>query len=35
MEIKKDDSGKLRAVLKEVAIKDWKDPYHEQCPMRW
>jgi branched-chain amino acid transport system substrate-binding protein len=35
MEIKKDDGGKLHPVLKEVAIKDWKDPYHEQCPMRW
>ena len=23
------------AVLKDTAIKDWQDPYHQECPMKW
>ena len=25
----------LKAVLKDTAIKDWPDPYHQECPMKW
>ena len=35
MEVKKDDKGSPKAVLKDTAIKDWKDPYHQECPMKW
>jgi branched-chain amino acid transport system substrate-binding protein len=35
MEVKKDDKGTLKAVLKDTAIKDWQDPYHQECPMKW
>jgi len=35
MEVKKDEKGQLKAVLKDVAIKDWQDPYHQECPMKW
>jgi branched-chain amino acid transport system substrate-binding protein len=34
MEVKKDDKGALKAVLKDTAIKDWQDPYHQECPMK-
>ena len=27
--------GQLKAVLKDTAIKDWQDPYHQECPMKW
>ena len=35
MEVKKDAKGGLRAALKDVAVKDWQDPYHQECPMKW
>jgi branched-chain amino acid transport system substrate-binding protein len=35
MEVKKDEKGQPKAVLKDTAIKDWKDPYHQECPMKW
>src|SRR5215472_11520727 len=35
MEVKKDENGNLKAVLKDTAIKDWQDPYHQECPMKW
>jgi branched-chain amino acid transport system substrate-binding protein len=35
MEVKKDAKGGLRAALKDVAVKDWQDPYHQDCPMKW
>jgi branched-chain amino acid transport system substrate-binding protein len=35
MEVKKDEKGQLKAALKDVAIKDWQDPYHQECPMKW
>lgn len=35
MEVKKDEKGNLKAVLKDTAIKDWQDPYHQECPMKW
>jgi hypothetical protein len=34
-EVKKDEKGNLKAVLKDTAIKDWQDPYHQECPMKW
>src|SRR5262249_52191155 len=34
MEVKKDESGNLKAALKDTAIKDWQDPYHQECPMK-
>jgi branched-chain amino acid transport system substrate-binding protein len=34
MEVKKDEKGTLKAVLKDVAEKDWQDPYHQECPMK-
>src|SRR5882757_3125372 len=35
MEVKKDAKGGLRAALKDIAVKDWQDPYHQDCPMKW
>jgi len=35
MEVAKDEKGGLTSKLKEVAIKDWQDPLHDQCPMKW
>jgi branched-chain amino acid transport system substrate-binding protein len=35
MEVKKDENGNLKAALKDIAIKDWQDPYHQECPMKW
>jgi hypothetical protein len=35
MEVKKDENGNLKAALKDTAIKDWQDPYHQECPMKW
>ena len=35
MEVKKDEKGSLKAVLKDTAARDWEDPYHEECPMKW
>ena len=35
MEVKKDEKGNLKAALKDTAIKDWQDPYHQECPMKW
>jgi branched-chain amino acid transport system substrate-binding protein len=35
MDVKKDDKGSLKAVLKDTAVKDWQDPYHQECPMKW
>lgn len=34
MEVKKDEKGTLKAVLKDTAVKDWQDPYHQECPMK-
>jgi branched-chain amino acid transport system substrate-binding protein len=34
MEVKKDEKGVLKAVLKDTAVKDWQDPYHQECPMK-
>jgi hypothetical protein len=33
--VKKDAKGGLKAVLKDTAVKDWQDPYHQDCPMKW
>jgi len=35
MEVKKDEKGNLTSALKEIAITDWQDPLHTQCPMKW
>jgi branched-chain amino acid transport system substrate-binding protein len=35
MEIKKDANGNPESTLKDVAARDWQDPYHQECPMRW
>jgi branched-chain amino acid transport system substrate-binding protein len=35
MEVAKDEKGALTSKLKEVTIKDWQDPLHDQCPMKW
>jgi len=35
MEVKKDAKGNLVAALKDTAAKDWQDPYHQECPMKW
>jgi branched-chain amino acid transport system substrate-binding protein len=35
MEVAKDANGGLTSRLKEVVIKDWQDPLHTQCPMKW
>ena len=35
MDVAKDEKGGLRAVLKDTAAKDWQDPYHQECPMKW
>jgi branched-chain amino acid transport system substrate-binding protein len=35
MEVAKDANGGLTSKLKEVVIKDWQDPLHTQCPMKW
>ena len=35
MEVKKDEKGNLKAVLKDTAARDWQDPYHQDCPMKW
>jgi len=35
MEVAKDVNGSLTSKLKEVVIKDWQDPLHTQCPMKW
>jgi branched-chain amino acid transport system substrate-binding protein len=34
MEVKKDEKGALKAVLKDTAVKDWQDPYHQECSMK-
>jgi branched-chain amino acid transport system substrate-binding protein len=34
MEVKKDAKGGLKSVLKDTAVKDWQDPYHQDCPMK-
>jgi branched-chain amino acid transport system substrate-binding protein len=35
MEVEKDDKGGLTSKLKEVTVKDWQDPLHQECPMKW
>jgi branched-chain amino acid transport system substrate-binding protein len=35
MEVAKDANGGLTSKLKEVVAKDWQDPLHTQCPMKW
>ena len=35
MEVKKDEKGNLTSALKEIAVADWQDPLHTQCPMKW
>lgn len=35
MEVVKNEKGAPQAVLKDIAIHDWQDPYHHECPMRW
>jgi branched-chain amino acid transport system substrate-binding protein len=35
MEVAKDANGGLTSKLKELVIKDWQDPLHTQCPMKW
>jgi hypothetical protein len=35
MEVQKDAKGQLTSVLKEVALKDWQDPLHKECSMKW
>jgi branched-chain amino acid transport system substrate-binding protein len=34
MEVKKDGKGGLKSLLKDVAVKDWQDPYHQDCAMK-
>ncbi|HUK58932.1 MAG TPA: ABC transporter substrate-binding protein [Stellaceae bacterium] len=33
-EVVKDADGTMRLALRGVAVKDWTDPYHTQCPMK-
>ena len=35
MQVAKDEKGGLTSKLKEVTIKDWQDPLHQECPMKW
>jgi branched-chain amino acid transport system substrate-binding protein len=35
MEVAKDANGGLTSKLKGVVAKDWQDPLHTQCPMKW
>jgi branched-chain amino acid transport system substrate-binding protein len=35
MEVVKDEKGGLTSKLKEVAVRDFQDPLHGQCPMKW
>jgi branched-chain amino acid transport system substrate-binding protein len=34
-EVVKDPDGSMRLALRGVAEKDWRNPYHDQCPMKW
>ena len=33
-EVEKDDKG-LKLALKGIAVENWRDQYHDQCPMKW
>lgn len=35
IEVVKDANGNFVSKLIDTPFKDWKDPYHEQCPMKW
>jgi len=34
-EVVKGTDGKLRLALKGTAVENWRNPYHDQCPMKW
>jgi branched-chain amino acid transport system substrate-binding protein len=34
-EVVKDPDGTLRLALKGTAVENWRNPYHDQCPMKW
>ena len=34
-EVVKDANGSMRLALKGTAVENWRDPYHDQCPMKW
>lgn len=35
IEVRKDDKGSFVSHMISTPFKDWKDPYHQQCPMKW
>jgi len=34
-EVVKDADGSLRLALRGTAVEGWRNPYHDQCPMKW
>jgi branched-chain amino acid transport system substrate-binding protein len=34
MQVKKDGNGYVKDEFKAIAVKDWQDPYHQDCPMK-
>jgi len=34
-EVVKEPNGGLRLALRGTAIENWRNPYHDQCPMKW
>ncbi len=34
-EVVKDADGTMRLALRGTAVENWRDPYHDKCPMKW
>ena len=34
-EVVKDPNGSLRLALRGTAIESWRNPYHDECPLKW
>ena len=34
-EVVKDADGALRLALRGTAVEAWRNPYHDQCPLKW
>jgi branched-chain amino acid transport system substrate-binding protein len=34
-EVVKEKDGSLRLASRGIAIKGWRNPFHQQCPMKW
>jgi branched-chain amino acid transport system substrate-binding protein len=34
-EVVKDPNGSMRLALRGTAVENWRNPYHDQCPMKW